>query len=118
MSELILRPFLLDHYRAIGGDNLNAAIVNRVTGPAFTLFDGREILGMGGIRVQGIGQAWILLMPGAERRAKTILRYSRAAIEEAMAREKVYRLYAEASVEKPAWFKHLGFVQQNNLYVR
>lgn len=116
---MIVEPFIIDHYRALMGDeNLNAAIVNVLSGPGFTLIDGGQILAIGGVRVQGIGQAWAMLAPGAEHRAKTIIKTARAVIEESMKREKLYRLYAEASVDKPAWFKHLGFKQQNNLFVR
>ena len=118
MSDLIVEPFVLDHYRAMGGDNINAAILGQISGPAFTLMDGGQILAIGGVRVLGIGQAWALLAPGGEKRAKTILRTARAVIERSMASEKLYRVYAEASVDKPAWFKHLGFHTQDNIYVR
>jgi len=114
-----IEPFIIDDYRAIAGEeNLSAAIVNAISGPAFTLSDGGQILAIGGVRVQGIGQAWAMLAPGAEHRAKTIIKTARAVIEESMRQEKLYRLYAEATVDKPAWFKHLGFHQQNNIYVR
>jgi len=115
-----IEPFTIDHYRAMMGDeNLSAACLNLVSGPAFALTEGGIVLAIGGIRVQGIGQAWALLAPGAaEKRAKTVLRTARTVIDQSIAQERLYRVYAEATVDKPAWFKHLGFVQSEKLYVR
>jgi hypothetical protein len=120
VSDMRIEPFTIDHYRQMTDDlsGLTAACLNQISGPAFTLSDGGQILAIGGIRVQGIGQAWALLGPGAEKRAKTVLRAAREAISHSMTTERLYRVYAEASVDRPAWFKHLGFVQQQNLYVR
>jgi len=115
---LIVEPFILDHYREMGGDNLNAAILNQVSGPAFTLREHGRILAIGGIRVAGIGQAWAFLTEQAKRNPKAFLRAARATMTECMATERLYRIYTEATVDKPTFFKHLGFAQQDNLWVR
>lgn len=117
---MIVESFTVDHYRAMTDDlsGLSAACLNQISGPAFTLIDGGQILAIGGIRVQGIGQAWAMMAPEAAKRTKTVIRTARAVIEESMVKERLYRVYAEATVDKPAWFKHLGFVQSHNLFVR
>jgi hypothetical protein len=114
-----VEPFTMEHYIALCGvDNLNAGIVNLTTGPAFALVDGGHVLAIGGVRVQGIGQAWTALSDEGRSKPKAILRTARAVLHEAIVQERLYRIYAEATVDAPAWFKHLGFHQQDNLFVR
>ena len=115
-----IEPFTIDHYRAMGGDpaHLNAAIVSQISGPAYAMIEGKVVLAIGGVRVQGIGQAWAMLSPEARKHPKDVLRAARQVIAESMAAERLYRVYAEATVDAPAWFEHLGFIRQDNLFVR
>lgn len=116
---MTVETFILDHYRAIAGDeHLAAACLSQVSGPAFTLIEGGQILAIGGVRVQGIGQAWFMMGPDGTAHTKSVLRAVRAGIEQSIKQEKLYRLYAEVTVDKPAFLKHLGFHQQNNIFVR
>lgn len=118
-----IEPFNYQHYIALCGvDNVNAAIVSQMTGRAFTLMtDERKphILAMGGIRNDGIGQAWAKFDEKALKDfPKLILETAKGVIEAAIRTENLYKVYAEATVDKPAWFEHLGFHKQNNIWIR
>lgn len=119
MSDLIVEPYTVDHFRALfGAEPDGTACLNAVSGPGFALIEDGQVLAVGGVRIQGIGQAWAYLGDAAKVMRKTVLLTARAVIQQAMVDEKLYRVYAEATVDKPAWFKHLGFHRQDNLFVR
>ena len=120
MSDLTVEPYTVDHYRQLfGAEPDGTACLNAATGPGFALIDGGHILALGGVRVQGIGQAWAYLGDDAKAMRKSVLLTARAVIQRAMVDEKLYRVYAEATVDPQLpWFKHLGFVQSDRLFVR
>lgn len=119
MSDIVIEPYTVDHYRLLTGKEPDGmACLNQIAGPAWAVVKGGKVLGAGGIRTQGIGQAWALLGPEAEHRTLTVLKAARAIMERCIVSERLYRVYAEATVDKPAWFEHLGFHQQDNLFVR
>lgn len=128
MSDLRIETYTLDHYRAMTGEkeNLGMASLNQVAGPGFALIDGGKVIAIGGVRVQGVGQAWALLSPAVlgdddgkfDRKNKVLMTTARSVLEECIRNEHLYRIYAEASVDKPAFYEHLGFQLQNNLWVR
>ena len=114
--------FTLDHYRALfGPEKINLGIVNQISGTAFALVEGKVVLAIGGVRSVGIGQAWAQLGPEAKGHTKSILEAAREVMTESIAAENLYRIYAEAPVDFPDWFKHLGFTRlgdKDHLYVR
>lgn len=97
-------------------------MLNQMAGTAFTLMTddkSEAVLACGGVRSAGIGQMWASFDPDALKDfPKLILRTSKDVINECIIRENIYKLYADASVNKPAWFKHLGFRLCDNVYVR
>lgn len=110
--------FRVEDMVSLGGDS-NGAACNMISGPAFTLLDDDgKILAVGGVRCLGIGQAWARVGELGKTHRKTLLKTARQVIEECIARERLVRVYAEATVDTPAWFKHLGFQWQNNILVR
>jgi len=114
-----VEPYTVDHFRELAGVQPDGtACLNAVAGPAFALLEGSTVVAIGGVRVQGIGQAWAMLGPDSKGHSKTILRTAREVMAHSIAQEHLYRVYAEATVDKPAWFKHLGFIQQGNILVR
>ena len=116
---MTIEPYTVDHFVAVTGQAPNGeACLSAIAGPAFTLMDGGKVYAMGGVRVQGIGQAWALLAPGAEKRLKTVLRAFREGIGHCIVSERLYRVYAEESAGKPAFLRHLGFIQSERLFVR
>lgn len=118
-KDIVIEPYTVDHYRLLTGKEPDgSACLNQIAGPAYAVLAGGQVLAIGGIRTQGIGQAWALLGPAAMGRTLTIIKAARAVLERCIVSERLYRVYAEATVDKPAWFDHLGFHQQNNLFVR
>jgi hypothetical protein len=115
--------FLPAHLIALCKENadverLNGAIINQISGPAFTLVEDGKILGCGGIRTAGIGQAWAYFSRDALKdKPRTILQESRAAMNEMIAENRIYRVYADPEAGDD-WFKHLGFVKQEKVFVR
>ncbi|MFH0826093.1 MAG: hypothetical protein V2B18_25360 [Pseudomonadota bacterium] len=126
MSETRIVPFTMDHYKALVGpeatmDRLNAGMLSVVAGPAWALVEGKQVLAAGGVRTLGIGQAWALLAPAAaQERLRSIVRAAHTVLDQTIAHERLVRVYAEASVDAPHWFEHLGFVlaPEGKLYVR
>jgi len=117
-----VETFAPEHQVALGGD-ANVAIINQQTGPAMTLMtDERkpEIIGCGGIRIDGIGQAWAQFSPAALKDMPiAIIRQSKQWLHEMMVAHKLYRLYAEASEGvDTGWFKAVHFRPDNRLFVR
>ena len=114
-----VEPYTVDHYRRLSGLEVSpAACLNAIAGPAFALVEGDQVFAIGGVRVQGIGQAWCLLAPGASERPKGVLRASREVLAHCIASERLYRVYAEEAAGKPALLRHLGFFPSDRLYVR
>ena len=101
---------------------MNAAIVSQVTGPAFTLMtDERkpQILACGGVRCLGVGEAWAVFNQDFLKESPLlVLRTAREVLRKSIEDERLYRVYATATVDKPAWFKKLGFVRAENIFVR
>lgn len=115
--------FLPEHLIALCKENadverLNSAIINQISGPAFTLIEDGKILGCGGLRVAGVAQAWAYFSTDALKdKPKTILKESRAAVNEMIAENRIYRVYADPDADD-SWFEHLGFVKQEKVFVR
>ena len=116
--------FIPQHLVALCGENadqlrVNAAIVNQVTGPAFTLMtDKDEIVGCGGLRIHGVAQAWGYFSTDALKdMKKTILRESKKAMNELIAENRIFKTYADPEAPD-SWFEHMGFVKQEGVFVR
>jgi len=117
-----IEPYTVEHLLALGADS-NQAIVNQITGPAYTLMTDEKhphILGCCGIRITGVAQAWAMPDPVAMKEHPILLaRKARIAIDECLQEEKIYRCYAEASEGVDAkFFNHFGFRNSDRLYVR
>jgi hypothetical protein len=101
-----------------GPEKAAVGMVNQMSGPAFTLRDGQQILAVGGVRITGIGEAWAMLSEAGLRKPKTVLKTARSVLEGAMIAERLICVYADPSVDKPAWFEHLGFTYKQGIYAR
>jgi hypothetical protein len=116
--------FIPHHLVTLCGENadqelVSSAIVSQISGPAFTLMtDKNEILGCGGLRIQGVAQAWgYFSKDGLRDMKKTILRKSQAAMNKMIAENRIYKTYADPEAPD-SWFRHMGFVKQENVFVR
>ncbi|NIQ95644.1 MAG: hypothetical protein GWN87_16650, partial [Desulfuromonadales bacterium] len=114
--------FTVEDFLALGGKNLSAGALSMREGPAWSLRDHEAILAVGGVRVSGIGQAWLKLSDRGRSRPKAVLEACRAGLVKAVVEHGLYRIYGEADpqVGKANFFEHMGFVQlapQDQLYV-
>ncbi len=117
-----IEPYIYSHGLAIQGDDiLQGAALNQISGPAFTLMTDEKkpkVLACGGVRIQGLGEAWAIYDKEALKDfPKTLLAASRDALTEMIAEERLIRVFAESSVSDK-WLKSLGFVKQENIFVR
>lgn len=105
-----------DMLKLIGNNPLNKANanLNMVSGPAKSIYLDGKLVSCGGIRVDGIDEAWVCYHPEALKHLGDVLRHSRDIIEE-MGREKsLWRLWAEISKddkEHKTFMEHMKFNQ-------
>lgn len=119
-----IESYIYGHAVALHGDDSSfaqGAALSQVTGPAFTIMTDEKkpkILGCGGVRVQGIGEAWAFYDKEALKDfPKILLPTTRQVLNDIIAQERLIRIYAEASVSE-TWLEHLGFKKQENIFAR
>lgn len=119
MTEI--KPYQPDDAIKICGDETKreAAQLNQVAGPAFTLFIDKKPIACGGVRIYGVGELWMLSNDENRRKhIKSIYKTSKNQIESMVSENHLWRIMAERS-EADAWLKHLGFVKsEKRLYTR
>jgi hypothetical protein len=113
-----IEAFTIEHYLRMGGTDVNLAVVCQQCGPAFTLIDGTTVLGIGGVRIQGIGEAWCMPSKEGKERPRSILENTRDGMTRIIADERLYRVFARETAGHPDWLEHLGFKKQDNRYGR
>ena len=104
--------FSVDDAFAIDGntDRANIHRLNQQTGPGYTVVEDGKILGCGGIRTQGIGEAWALYSPEAKDRRRELLEKTRYWMDMMAREERLWRIWSEAPIAPNVNFiKHLGF---------
>lgn len=93
------------------------ANLNQSSGPAFSIFEDDELLGCGGVRIYGMGEAWCTFTRYAKTQKKmTILKATRQQLDLIIREHKLWRLFAESEFNS-TFLKHLGF-EKKDLFVR
>ncbi len=98
------------------------ADLNQCAGPAFTLFHGKEPIMCGGVRNQGVGEAWFIARPedlqrldsknfDAEKRQ--MVRYVRVYLDKIAREYGFYRLWGNCDISK-RFMAAVGFTQVEN----
>jgi len=92
-------------------DEVNAARINQISGPAYTAVDDDRILGCGGIRVLGVGEVWALYSEEAKAKKKDLLVHTRYWLDRMMREKSLYRLWSECPEPLPNqnFLKHMDF---------
>lgn len=89
------------------------ADLNRLAGPAYSLFLDKKIIACGGVRIYGVGEMWMLTNDeNRKNHIKEILRASKKQIDKMIRKQKLWRIMAERN-ETGAWLKHLGFKESD-----
>ena len=115
-----LVPFIPADAVIISGDRTNteAANLNQIAGPAFTLIEDNRPIACGGYRIHGVAEAWCAL--GEQAKGKnllTVIRRIKKEMDRQQRKEQLYKIYAE-NTESENFLEHLGFVKKNGIFVR
>jgi len=98
------------------------AKLNEVAGTGLTWMKDGKVLGCGGIRNCGVGEAWAVFSPEAKEGKKDLLKLSRANFEEMIKKLNLWQVFAtikDISPQQANFLEHLGFVKSEcYVYVR
>jgi hypothetical protein len=85
------------------------AAVNISTGTAQSFFEDGRLVGVGGIRFRGIGEAWLITPPYIrDHRAKSLFREARRVFKKNRDELNLWRIFATSRISK-TFLRHLGF---------
>lgn len=91
------------------------AHLNICTGTAETFFDDdNEMIGVGGIRFVGIGEAWMITLP--TKRKPFLLRQAAETFNRIKDDKNLWRIFAESRVNEH-FLRHLGFKKQDGMHI-
>ena len=85
-----------------------AANLNILAGTAESFFEDGRLVGVGGIRYTGIGEAWLITPPDIRGRGLSLLREARRVFTETCDERCLRRCYAESKISDN-FLKHIGF---------
>jgi hypothetical protein len=98
------------------------AKLNEVAGPGFTWFADEKVMGCGGIRTAGIGEAWAVFSPEVKSCKKDLLILTRENFKHIIEQLNLWQVFAttkDISPEQSNFLEHLGFVKREcYVYIR
>jgi hypothetical protein len=96
-----------DAIKLIGCDPIQAAF-NQATGTAHSFFsDDGELLGCGGVREFGVGEAWLIVSPKVKgQMKKTLIETTTFTIDQIIRQSRLWKLFAEGHGN---FLEHVGF---------
>lgn len=110
-----------DMLHIIGNTEESAANarLNQVSGPAYSYFLDGKLVGCGGVRIAGVGEAWACYAPEAMKHKSGLLLHSGATLDQIKRDEHLWRLWSESPEQKPNqnFLKHLNF-REVKAYIR
>ena len=119
------KPFEVDHATEIlsDPDDIRWARINFAAGPGFTLLQDGKVMGCGGVRTCGCGEAWATFSPEAKRSVrKSMFEQTKAGLLQIMDSEKLWHVVAGSAGltdEQANFLEHLGFVRSEcYVYIR
>lgn len=89
---------------------------NIVTGTAQTFREDGRIVGVGGIRYKGIGEAWCISPPALRDQPLRLLRQVRKSFEQIRDDKELWRVFAESKLSE-TFLRHLGFVKNEGIHI-
>ena len=97
----------------VGNNEENAANarLNQVAGPAYSYFLDGKLVGCGGVRIAGVGEAWAAYTPEALEHKSGLLLHSRTTLDQIKRDEHLWRMWSESPEAEPNqnFLKHLNF---------
>lgn len=99
-------------------DKINIARLNQIAGPCYTAVQGKEVLGCGGVRVDGVGEAWALYSDKAKEMKLSLLRETRNWLDAIIRHNTLQRIWSECpEPQNQNFIKHLHF-REIDAYLR
>jgi len=93
------------------------ANINTRTGTAISYFEDGKLVGMGGIRYLGLGEAWMITPPEIrEHRGLSLFKAAKFNFEKQRDELKLWRVFAETKISDN-FLKHLDFVKLDRGFV-
>ncbi len=120
----MIKKFSVDDIKQFTDDpeEIEAGKLSMGTGPAFSLFDDDgKLVGSGGVRVYGVGEAWLVGMD-LENHKLSLLRGIKEKMDEIIREQALWRVYAypkggEGVEKQRRLIEHLGFTEYQT-YIR
>jgi hypothetical protein len=85
------------------------ANMNIITGTAESFFEDGQLVGVGGIRFAGIGEAWMIVPPDIrDKRKLSLLRETKNTFIRTRDEKNLWRCFAESKISDN-FLKHIGF---------
>jgi len=97
MSDIQIVKFSAEDFARITGnsDMIDVARLNQIAGPCYTAIQGGKVLGCGGVRVDGIGEAWAMYSEKAKEMKLSLLRETRAWLDTMIRNNTLQRIWSE-----------------------
>lgn len=124
MSEIEIKKYRMEDALQILTEpaDIAWAKLNEVVGLGFTGMVGGKVLGCGGIRNCGVGEAWAIFSPEAKEMKKELLRLTRDNFREIIKSLNLWQVFAttkDISPQQANFLEHLGFEKSEcYIYVR
>ncbi len=115
MSEDIkIVKFSAEDFQRITGSNdmIDSARLNQTAGPCYTAIQGKEVLGCGGVRILGVGEAWALYSDKAKEMKLSLLKETREWLETIIRNHAMQRIWSEPPIPcNQNFIEHLKFTK-------
>lgn len=110
-SDIQIVKFSVEDMLAIDPTLSDVARLNQQTGPAYTAIQDGKILGCGGIRTDGVGEAWMINSQKVKDEMKfSLLKETRKWLEVMIRNQVLYRVWSESPIPcNQNFIEHLGF---------
>ncbi len=111
-EEIKIVKFAVEDFQRITGSNdmIDAARLNQTAGPCYTAIQGKKVLGCGGVRILGVGEAWALNSEKAKGMKLSLLRETREWLETIIRNHAMQRIWSECpDPPNENFIKHLQF---------
>ncbi len=94
-EEIQIVKFSVEDMLAIDPNLSDVARLNQIAGPCYTAVQGKKVLGCGGVRVDGVGEAWALYSDKAREMKLSLLKETRAWLEIIIRNNALQRIWSE-----------------------
>ena len=91
------------------------ANINIIAGEAKSFFEDGRLVGIGGIRHIGLGEAWLITLPEIrEKRSFSLLRKTKEVFASIRDKHNLWRVFATSKISE-TFLRHLGFKEQEKV---